>query len=173
MFSEVKSKLTSEIENYIDNLEISNEKKEELKKYYKKVWDLVTSGEIKLELDLHFEQNNIKYNIDFKSGFSSNEKGNTNRLLLVSTIYKNLEDNYENILLVRANENRNNNYFQTLKNSGVWNAFCGDETYSKFNDFTGFNLKNWIDTNVNWQDDFNSETIQFLTENGLSQYLIW
>jgi hypothetical protein len=32
-------------------------KKKNLKKYYDKVWSLVTSGEIQLELDLHFTQN--------------------------------------------------------------------------------------------------------------------
>jgi hypothetical protein len=46
---------------------------------YQKVWILVTSGEIKLELDLHFENGENDFVVDFKSGFSSNEKGNTNR----------------------------------------------------------------------------------------------
>lgn len=120
LFSEVKQKLTAEIEDYIDTLTITEEQKKELKGYYTKVWSLVTSGEIKLELDLHFEQNEEKFIVDFKSGFGSNEKGNTNRLLLVASIYKNLEENYRCLLLVRAEEDRNNNYYQTLKNSGIW-----------------------------------------------------
>ncbi|AUO79553.1 hypothetical protein BSP10_150 [Bacillus phage BSP10] len=52
------------------------------------MWELVVSGEIKLESDLHFEKDGVKYNVDFKSGFNSNEKGNTNRLLMVGSIYK-------------------------------------------------------------------------------------
>ena len=90
LFSEVKQKLTDEIEDYVDALTIMEEQKRELKRYYNKVWSFVTSGEIKLELDLHFEQDGEKFVVDFKSGFGSNEKGNTNRLLLVATIYKSL-----------------------------------------------------------------------------------
>ena len=90
LFSEVKQKLTDEIEDYVDALTIMEEQKRELKRYYNKVWGFVTSGEIKLELDLHFEQDGEKFVVDFKSGFGSNEKGNTNRLLLVATIYKSL-----------------------------------------------------------------------------------
>jgi hypothetical protein len=171
LFSEVKSKLTNEILQYIDKLNISHNEKSELKSYYNKVWSLVTSGEIQLELDLHFSHNNQKYVVDFKSGFGSNEKGNTNRLLLVATIYKNLDDNYKCLLLVRSEEN--NNYFNTLKNSGIWQAFCGKEAYQKIHDFSGFNLKQWIETNIDWKTDFNAETIQHFTENNLLEYLIW
>jgi hypothetical protein len=48
LFSEVKSKLTTEIKEYIENLPISSKQKEDLMRYYNKVWSLVTSGEIKL-----------------------------------------------------------------------------------------------------------------------------
>ena len=53
LFSDVKRMMTDEIGTYIDKLTISNSEKRELKKYYDKVWGMVTSGEIKLELDLH------------------------------------------------------------------------------------------------------------------------
>ncbi len=86
LFSDVKNKLYQEIKEYINQLKITSEEKKTLIDYYDKVWSLVTSGEIKLELDLHFLLNKEKYNIDFKSGFQSNEKGNTNRLLLVEKI---------------------------------------------------------------------------------------
>ena len=105
LFADVKKKLTDEITTYIDKLAISDGQKNELKKYYDKVWSLVTSGEIQLELDLHFEHAGAQYVVDFKSGFGSNEKGNTNRLLLVATIYSNLEENYNCLLFVRAEEN--------------------------------------------------------------------
>ena len=173
LFSEVKRKLTNEIEDYIDTLTITENQKNELKKYYNKVWSLVTSGEIKLELDLHFEQNGKKFVVDFKSGFSSNEKGNTNRLLLVGSIYKNLEENYRCLLLVRADEDRNNNYFQTLKNSGIWEAYCGNETYANIKKHSGFNIKRWIENNIDWSDDFRSDTMQYFKDNKLDQYLKW
>ena len=105
LFSEVKKKLTDEIVDYINKLNITPEEKEELRKYYDKVWSLVTSGEIQLELDLHFVSQGQKFVVDFKSGFGSNEKGNTNRLLLVASIYKNISESYECLLFVRAEEN--------------------------------------------------------------------
>lgn len=171
LFSEVKKKLSDEIEAYIDKLKISKEEKEQLKKYYYKVWGLVTSGEIKLELDLHFIYNNQKFVVDFKSGFGSNEKGNTNRLLLVASIYQNLEENYKCMIFVRADEN--NHYFQTLKNSGIWDAFSGADAYNQMNLFSGFDIKSWIELNVNWEKDFKKETMQFFKQNNLDQYLIW
>ena len=171
LFSEVKKKMTDEIADYIDNLTITNEEKQELKRYYDKVWSLVSSGEIQLELDLHFSQNDQKYVVDFKSGFGSNEKGNTNRLLLVATIYRNLDDNYKCLLFVRAEEN--NSYFNTLKNSGIWEAYCGNEAYQKISEYSGYNLKQWTETNIDWASDFNAETTLHLTDNNLLQYLLW
>ena len=92
LFSEVKQNLTHEIDTYISGLNITNTEKVQLRKYYEKVWSLVTSGEIQLECDLHFTDGTKKYIVDFKSGFGSNEKGNTNRLLLVGSIYQNIEE---------------------------------------------------------------------------------
>ena len=171
VFSEAKQKLSSEITTYINSLAISLEERQVLKDYYDKVWRMVGSGEIQLELDLHFIHNNQKIVVDFKSGFGSNEKGNTNRLLLVATIYKNLDENYQCLLFVRAEEN--NSYFNTLKNSRIWEAYCGDETYQKIKDYAGYDLKLWIDTNIDWQHDFDTATITHFTQQNLLQYLLW
>jgi hypothetical protein len=171
LFSEVKRELTAEIVDCIDKLNISIEEKEELKKYYDKVWSFVTSGEIQLELDLHFISQGQKYVVDFKSGFGSNEKGNTNRLLLVASIYKNLSEDFKCLLFVRADEN--NSYFNTLKNSGIWDAFCGNEAYQKIRDYSGYDLKGWIEKNMDWTNDFMPETVVHLEENKLLQYLLW
>ena len=171
LFSEVKKKLTDEIVDYINNLNITPEEKEELNKYYDKVWSLVTSGEIQLELDLHFISNGQKYVVDFKSGFGSNEKGNTNRLLLVASIYKNLSESFKCLLFVRAEEN--NSYFNTLKNSGIWDAYCGNEAYQKIREYSGYDLKNWISNNMDWVNDFKPETIAHFEELNLLQYLLW
>ncbi|MCU0434491.1 MAG: hypothetical protein MUC87_13640 [Bacteroidia bacterium] len=171
LFSEVKKKLTKEITEYIDNLPIPALEKTELKSYYDKVWSMVTSGEIQLELDLHFTFSGNNYVVDFKSGFGSNEKGNTNRLLLVATVYQNLEANYKCLLLVRSEEN--NSYFNTLKNSGIWEAYCGNEAYRKIHEYSGYDLKKWIDSNINWEYDFSAETTQHLTQNNLIEYLKW
>lgn len=133
--------------------------------------ELSTSGEIQLELDLHFVSNGQKYVVDFKSGFGSNEKGNTNRLLLVASIYKNLSESFKCLLFVRAEEN--NSYFNTLKNSGIWEAYCGNEAYVKIKEYSGYDLKNWISTNMDWANDFKPETIAHFEELNLLQYLLW
>ena len=117
LFSEVKECLTTEITTYIDALKIKISEKAQLKRYYNKVWNLVTSGEIQLECDLHFTDGQIKYIVDFKSGFGSNEKGNTNRVLLVDSIYQNIEtENYKCLIYVRSTDN--NDYLTPLQNPG-------------------------------------------------------
>ena len=171
LFSDVKKQLATEVEDYIKKLRLTNEEKQQLMNYYNKVWGLVMSGEIKLQLDLHFIFQGIKYVVDFKSGFGSNEKGNTNRLLLVATIYHNLEEGYQPLLFVRSTEN--NNYFNTLKNSKMWSAFSGNETYEQIYNYSGYNLKSWISNNISWENDLNEEFNTHLNENGLSQYLTW
>lgn len=173
LFKDVKDKLTREIEEFIDKLKISNQDKAELKRYYRKVWTLVTSGEIKLELDLHFEDGKNKYVVDFKSGFSSNEKGNTNRLLLVASVYKILEEGHKCLLFVRSAEERNNHYLQTLKRSGLWGVYCGQETYGQIKKFTGFDLTTWLKKNVAWEKDFDAKMYNHLKQNNLIQYLEW
>jgi len=40
-------------------------------------------------------------------------------------------------------------------------------------EYTGFDIKDWITTNVNWLQDFKTETIDFLIQNNLDKYLIW
>jgi len=172
-FKEVKQKLTKEIEEYIESLPLTTEQKAELMKYYKKVWSLVTSGDIKLELDLHFIYEREKFVVDLKSGFHSNEKGNTNRLLLVGAIYKNLEEDYRMLMLVRSKEDENNHYLQTLKKSGIWEVFCGDEAYVKIKEYSGFDIKGWIDDNIDWQGDISSEFYSFLKSQDLLKYLRW
>lgn len=172
LFSEVKECLTTEITTYIDALNIKVREKGKLKRYYDKVWSLVTSGEIQLECDLHFTDGQTKYIVDFKSGFGSNEKGNTNRLLLVGSIYQNIEaDNYKCMIFVRSTDN--NHYLTTLQNSGVWETICGADAYSRISQFTGFDIKNWIERNIDWMNDFVPQMRNTVVRNGLQNYLIW
>lgn len=171
LFADVKKMLADEIKEYINSLTLTDEEKEQLIKYYDKVSSLVMSGEIQLELDLHFIFEGKKYVVDFKSGFGSNEKGNTNRLLLVASIYDNLEDDYKPLILVRSAEN--NNYFNTLQNSGIWNAFSGENTYVELHRYSGYDIRKWINENINWTEDLEDKFINHLEENDLLQYLIW
>ena len=171
LFTEVKMNLHSEISLYIRSLNLSKSEKQNLISYYDKVWNLVTSGEIQLELDLHFISNGQKYVVDFKSGFGSNEKGNVNRLLLVASIYHTIPEKHKPVLLVRSNEN--NHYFETLKKSGVWDAYSGEETYKQVSNFTGFDLQTWITDNISWENDLDVTFVKYLHNNNLMQYLTW
>ena len=172
-FEDVQTDMRRSVNNYIRALNISDSEKRQLAYYYDIPWSLVDSGGIKLGLDLHFEQNQVHYNCDFKSGFSSNEKGNTNRLLLVGSIYHSLGNNEKTFLFVRQEEDQNNHYLQTLKNSPYWECFCADRCYEKMAEYTGFSLRDWLDDNVDWENDISNEFRTHLVQNNLIGYLTW
>ena len=173
LFSDVRRSLQGELAAYIAQLPLTDSQKDELHKYYRKVWMLVDSGEVSLELDLHFEQDNQKIVVDFKSGFGSNEKGNTNRLLLVATIYKNLVDSYRCLLLVRSPEDQNNHYFRTLRDSSVWEAYSGPAAYDQIGQFTGFDLRGWINTHVDWMAHLDTSTSDLVRRENMEGYVQW
>ena len=171
MFDEVKNRLATDIETFVNGLPILDQEKVQLQSYYNLVWNLVTSGQIQMKEDLHFKDGDIKYVVDFKSGFGSNEKGNTNRLLLVGNIYQSLNDNYRCLIFVRSTEN--NHYLQTLQNSGIWETSTGEVTYRKIEIFTGYDIAAWIQNNISWMNDFKPEMSTFVRENNLESYLVW
>lgn len=173
IFSVIQEKIQIDAKSYIENLNLDEKIKKELKEKYDIPWKLVDSGGINMKLDLHFEKNGINYNCDFKSGFSSNEKGNTNRLLLVASIYNFLGGNNRQIIFVRQKESENNHYLQTLKNSKFWNVYCADECYSAIKEFTGFDLKVWMSQNINWEGDISLDFKNHLYDNSLLKYLTW
>lgn len=142
--------------------------------YYEQVWTLVTSGDIQLALDIHFQQDRVRHVVDCKSGFGSNEKGNTNRLLLVASIYHNIEPHeYKCILLVRSDKYKNNHYLGTLQDSGLWDVSCGQSTYAIIRDFVGFDLADWIDEYIDWQNDLSADCYDYICRNSLEKYLSW
>lgn len=172
-FNEVQKKIISNATEYINSLVLNDESKEELKRHYDIPWTMLDSGGIKMGLDLHFEQDGIHYHCDFKSGFSSNEKGNTNRLLLVASIYNFLGEIEKTILFVRQPEDENNHYLQTLKDSPYWDVYCANDGYAAMKKFTGVDMRKWLDDNVDWQNDISDEFKQHLQQNNLLKYLTW
>ena len=84
--------------------------------------------------DEMFSLNGRNHIIDFKSGFGSNEKGNTLRLIAVGRAYKHWDKNVNLLFLVRQNEN--NNYLETIRSSNLWNVYCGDGAYQKIDELT-------------------------------------
>lgn len=172
-FDKVQAGIKKQTKDYISKLDITEEERRMLSYYYGIPWTLVDSGGTKLRLDLHFEQAGIHYNCDFKSGFSSNEKGNTNRLLLVGSIYQSLGENEKTLLFVRQAEDQNNHYLQTLKNSPFWRCYCANDCYAKMAEYTGFDLRTWLDKNVDWKNDISAEFKKHLVDNDLIGYLTW
>ncbi len=172
-FDDVQNRIKASAVEYIDGLLLDNETKEELRHHYSIPWTMVDSGGIKLGLDLHFEQNGVHYNCDFKSGFSSNEKGNTNRLLLVASIYNSLGDIEKTLLFVRQPEDENNHSLQTLKNSPYWEVFCANDGYEAMKNFTGFDLRKWLNENADWENDIDQDFKNHLVGNDLLKYLTW
>lgn len=172
-FKSIEIMLKNEFRDYIEKLNISEDEKKQLSEYYKKQSLLIGSGSISLNLDLHFIQDGINYNIDYKSGFSSNEKGNTNRLLMVASIYKGLSNENKTLLFVRQPEEENNHYLQTLKNSKLWEVYTSQSAYEKIKDFTGFDLKNWMNYYMNWDEDISPDFKEYLIANDLFKYLTW
>ena len=173
LFNEVQDEYIKEVNDNIYSLDIDEKEKENLHNHFNAVWSFVDSGSIQLKLDLHFKDENAIYNVDYKSGFSSNEKGNTNRLLTVGSIFKMLDKKNRQVIFVRQNEEDNNHYLKTLKNSGIFKVYCGDETYDKIFEFTGYNIKQWIRDNINWKNDISDEFYEYLKENDLIKYLKW
>ncbi|HCM89234.1 MULTISPECIES: hypothetical protein [Vagococcus] len=172
-FDSVIGNLVETNHNFIDTLEISEIKKQILKDNYDNILEYVNSGVVNLSLDLHFKQSDYSYNVDYKSGFSSNEKGNTNRLLMVGSIYHKNFKNNENMLFVRQKREDNNHYLQTIENSGYWKVYCADEAYTKISEFTGFDLKKWMDINMDWENDISNDFKNFLINGDMIKYLTW
>ena len=171
---DVKNTLKKEINELVSNLRITEAEKSRLLQHYQSIWALIDSGgNINLTLDLHFEQEEEFYDVDYKSGFSSNEKGNTNRLLLVASIYKSLPEIHNILMFLRQKEEENNHYLQILKKSGLWDVYCADEAYKKIHEFTGFDIKKWMFENVDWLNDISPDFRKYLSDNDLIKYLTW
>ena len=172
-FTMFQQEIYDDMVNTIDNLPITKPQKDELIEKYNNVWSLVDSGNINLGLDLHVKIGDEYYDIDYKSGFSSNEKGNTNRLLLVGSIFHSLKDNHHTLLFVRQKEEENNHYLTRLSNSNYWEVYCSDNTYKKIFELSGFDLKKWINENISWEKDITKEFKDHLISNNLLGYLSW
>jgi hypothetical protein len=171
LFEDVRNQLVTQIQRYVSNLPLGDEDKSTLNGYFDQVWNMVTSGEIQLKSDLHFTDGETRYVVDFKSGFGSNEKGNTNRLLMVAQIYQSLATNYKCMIFVRSTEN--NHYLHTLQTSGIWDTSTGSETYKRIYKYSGYDIERWININIDWMNDFEPEMARHIRDNNLESYLIW
>ncbi|MGQ4533414.1 hypothetical protein ACUIAC_09070 [Dermabacteraceae bacterium P13138] len=172
-FFNVRAKIEKQFKEFVSGLHLEKEDLSRLEREYSTVWGYVASGDVNLSLDLHFEQNGTRYAVDYKSGFSSNEKGNTNRLLMVGAIYQQLPEKYENLMFVRQEESKNNNYLQRLMASPYWQVYCAGEAYDKIEEFSGFDLSSWMKAHIDWQADISDAFRSHIVAKRLSDYLTW
>jgi hypothetical protein len=168
-FAAVRTKLLEEFSALVATGHPTNGKA--IVERYQQAIDLL--GNINLTEDEYCVVGEKRFVIDFKSGFGSNEKGNTERLLTVAKIYGLLPESHECVLVVRATEGEGNNYLQLLKTSGLWKVCCGPAAYEFIKELTGFDLAAWIGKNVAFHEDMETEAYQHLKQQGLTKYLGW
>ncbi len=128
-------------------------------------------GEINMKQDEMFISDGINHIIDFKSGFSSNEKGNTFRVLAVGRAYKHWDSNVNLLFLVRQNEN--NNYLEIIRRSNLWAVHCGDEAYRKIDELTNAGIAEIRREAIDFQNDLSAGFWNYLDANDLTSYLDW
>ena len=130
-------------------------------------------GDINMDEDEIFYNGTIPTVIDFKSGFGSNEKGNTLRLLAVGRAYRMWNPNSQLMLLVR--QDQNNNYLRILRRSNIWNVYTGDKAYETIQEITGADIQNIRKDVIDWKEDLSNSFYTYLSEsqNSLLSYLRW
>ena len=131
----------------------------------------IGASNISLKLDLHCEQDENRYHIDFKNSFNSNEKGNTNRLLTVAEILAQISEQNNCLMLVRSEEN--NNYLDRISDSDNWDVHCGNDAYLRIQDITGFDIGSWMAGNVDFVNDLDEETVTFFRQEELIDVVDW
>lgn len=165
LFSDVRDNFRARIMNYTNGLVTQNEISNEVSS----IFELV--GEINMVEDEMFNLNSRNHIIDFKSGFGSNEKGNTLRLIAVGRAYKHWDPNVNLLFLVRQNEN--NNYLETIRRSNLWAVHCGDDAYSKVDELTNAGICEVRREAIDFRNDLSEGFWAYLVQNNIQHYLDW
>lgn len=166
-FEEVRSNFLTKINSYVEDLQESD--KQALFKDVSDIFELV--GDINMKEDEMFSLSGINHIIDFKSGFGSNEKGNTLRLLAVGKAYKHWDSDINLLFLVRQNEN--NNYLEIIRKSNLWEVHCGDDSYAKIDELTNAGIQEVRDQVFDFKADLSVEFWNYLEGQGIQGYLDW
>lgn len=130
-------------------------------------------GEINMKEDEVFTSAGTPHVVDFKSGFGSNEKGNTLRLITVGRAYKIWDHRSRLMLLVRQDDN--NNYLEVLRRSGLWEVYTGNMAYQQIEQITGAEIQAVRANVIDWQRDLSSGFYDYLKRQptDLTSYLAW
>ena len=51
--------------------------------------------------------------------------------------------------------------------------YCADDGYAAMKEFTGFDMRKWLNENADWENDISTELKQHLECNDLLKYLTW
>ncbi len=165
LFSDVQDNFRALIMNYTNGLVTQKKIFNEISSIFQLV------GEINMAEDEMFNLNNINHIIDFKSGFGSNEKGNTLRLIAVGRAYKYWDPNVNLLFLVRQNEN--NSYLDKIRKSNLWAVHCGDDSYSKVDELTNAGICEVRREAINFRSDLSEKFWAYLVQNKIKHYLDW
>lgn len=130
-------------------------------------------GDINMKEDEVFTVAAVPHVIDFKSGFGSNEKGNTRRLLTVGRTYKLWNPGTKLFFLVR--QETNNNYLNVIRRSGLWDVRCGGAAYQTIDELTGSDLAAIRTSVVDFEQDLSGDFWRNLSSHlsDLTAYLRW
>lgn len=136
------------------------------------LFDLV--GQVNLKSDGVFSHHERPLVVDFKSGFGSNEKGNTERLQRVGRACRIWKPESRLLLLVRQSDH-NNNYLQTLEDSGDWEVHHGQEAYQTMKAVTGTDIGATLSRFATFRTDLSPRFWERLrnTKQDLERYLDW
>lgn len=166
-FRDVEISIRTNIRSYIS----SSPNLDKILEYIDILFGLI--GDINMREDVVCTVDNTPYVIDFKSGFGSNEKGNTYRLLSVGRAYKLWNPDTRLYLLVRQQEN--NSYLNVIKRSGLWDVYLGEQAYEVIDSLTGSDIRAVRESVVDFSTDlshtFWTDVSSHLTD--LSSYLRW
>ena len=166
-FATVRDGLSNRIRNNIGG----HDKRDEILQDVDTLFEVIDDIHINMNEDVVFHVGEIPHVIDFKSGFGSNEKGNTLRLQTVGRAYRIWNPQTRLLLLVRQEEN--NNYLNVLRRAGLWEVHTGTKAYEQISALTGADMQTIRDTVIDWPSDLSPELYQFLTNTNLTGYLTW
>lgn len=168
--TEANKNFRTKITQSIENMAVQNNGNE-LRKFKAFILSLVDG--INLDIDFVGLKNGILIGIDFKSGFSSNEKGNTTRILKVGAAYSFAEIDIKLYLLVR--QSLNNSYLDKISESSDWEVYTGTEAYKILEELSGQNIRSFVEKEVNFMSDFLPAVGVRLRKNvaGIEKYTQW
>lgn len=168
--STAKDMFLRKVRQSIDNVVLRPNGKE-LKQFKAFVGSLIEG--INLKLDFVGQRGSQVVGIDFKSGFGSNEKGNTSRILQVGTAFSFAEIDIKLYLLVR--QDQNNSYLSKISESREWDVRTGRSAYKLLEELSGQNLLSFLEDEVDFISDMSPMVVKMLRDNvtGIEKYTNW